>query len=207
MFPNRSSKTFLLGILVVFLAGCATTESSRFYTLTSMAASNDQTFSEDTARKLSIGVGPVQIPAYLDRQQIVTAGDKNRLHLSEFDRWAGSLRDDFTRVLSENLSLLLSTNHVFIFPWRGSTPIDYRIEVEVIRFDGVPDGDATLMARWTLFNGNENKVLAMKTVKFTEAVQSRGYEGLVAAESRTLTLLSRDIAVMIRCLSQKTAEQ
>ena len=72
-------KTTLLGILLMLLAGCASTESSRFYALTPMAGSAAGALSGTLAQDVSIGVGPVRIPDYLDRQQIVTSSNQNTI--------------------------------------------------------------------------------------------------------------------------------
>ena len=200
-------KTALFGILFMLLAGCASTEPSRFYALTPMPGSDAKILSQTESQEVSIGVGPVRIPDYLDRQPIVTSSSQNKITFSEFDRWAGSLKDDFSRVLSENLSVLLSTDRVSLFPWRGSMAIDYQVEVEVYQFDGELGGNLSLTARWTIFGGKDNKVLVMKKTSFTEPAGSPGYEAMVAAQSRALMHLSRDIAVAIKGISQGVSDQ
>jgi len=200
-------KTALVGILLVLMAGCASTEPSKFYTLTPMPGSDAGVLSETGTQNLCVGVGPITIPDYLDRQQIVTSSKQNEIKLSEFHRWAGSLSDNFARVLSENLSVQLSTDRVFLFPWRGPMPIDYQIGVEVIQFDGELGGNASLIARWGIFNVKEEKVVLIKKSSFSEAAGAQGYEALVAAQSRAIGLLSRDITVAVRSLSQGMPEQ
>jgi len=195
-------KTILFGILLMLLAGCASTEPSRFYALTPMPGSDAGVLSETLAKDVSIGVGPVRIPDYLDRQQIVTTSRQHKIEMAEFDRWAGSLEDSFVLVLSENLSALLSTDRVFTYPWRGSLLIDYQIEVEVVQFDGELGGDASLIARWTIFDVKEKKVLLVEKSNFIESAGAQGYEALVAAQSRTLGHLSRDIAAAVMGVSQ-----
>ena len=60
-------KTSLFGILLILLSGCASTESSRFYALTPMPGSEAKILTETVSQDVSIGVGPVRIPDYLDR--------------------------------------------------------------------------------------------------------------------------------------------
>jgi len=204
MIPIKKS---LFGILLILLAGCASTEPSRFYTLTPMPGSDAKILSQAESQDVSIGVGPVRMPDYLDRQPIVTTSRQHKVKLAEFDRWAGSLKDDFSRVLSENLSILLSTNRVCLFPWRGSMAIDYQVEVEVIQFDGELGGNVSLIARWTVIGGKDNKVLIMKKTSFTEPAGSSGYEAMVAAQSRALMHLSRDIAVAVKSVSRGMSDQ
>ena len=61
-----------------------------------------------------VAVGPVAIPDYLDRPQILTRSGPSELQLAEFERWAGSLEKDVSRVLAENLSTLLEKDHVIV---------------------------------------------------------------------------------------------
>jgi hypothetical protein len=199
-------KTALFGILLMLLAGCAGTEPSRFYTLTPMPGSDAEVLSETLAQNLSVGVGPISIPDYLDRQQIVTSSNQNEIKMSEFDRWAGSLEDSFARVLSENLSIMLSTDRVFLFPWRGAITVDYQIGVEVVQFDGALGGNASLIARWGIFDVKDKKVLLVKKSSFTEPAGSKGYEALVAAQSRALMHLSRDMAAAVKSLSKGVSD-
>lgn len=152
-------------------------------------------------RQGTIGIGPVELPAYLDRQQVVTRVSANELHLAGFDEWAEPLGDNFTRVLMENLSILLSSGSFIILPIRGPEPIDYQVGVEVMRFDGSLGGDASLLVRWTIFGKDDKKLLLTRKSSFKEATGASGYEALVAAQSRTVEALSREIAGAIKGLS------
>src|SRR5512137_2064475 len=106
-----------LGLLAVILAGCAGSPSSKFYQLN--ALQNMTSITPDVSREQhqAIAIGPVRIPDYLDRPQIVTRAGKNELNLSEFHRWAGSLESDVTRVLVEDLSSFLPANRFSVVPW------------------------------------------------------------------------------------------
>jgi uncharacterized lipoprotein YmbA len=200
--------TFLaLGLYLVVSGGCARTEPSRFYTLSPLATSGTETGVEAAGEGIAIGVGPIKIPEHLDRPQIVTRTSRNELNLAEFDRWAGSLVDEFSRVLAENLSILLSTDRVSIYPWRKSVPIEYQVVVDVTRFDGELGGNARLIARWTVFGGRDKKVHAMQSSRISEPSGGGGYEAMVAAQSRALANLSREIAGAIKTISEKSAEQ
>ena len=52
----------------------------------------------------AISVGPVSWPRYLDQPRIVTRAGTNRLEANEFNRWGGSLEDDFVRTVIKNMS-------------------------------------------------------------------------------------------------------
>ncbi len=137
-------------VSVLFLGawGCATTQPPQFYLLSSLPASESPSSPDhpEVALFISelspyIGVGPIDLPPYLDRPQIVTHASANALGLSEFDKWAEPLDGNVLRVLAENLSILLSTDRMVLFPWSGSIPVDYQIEANIIRFDSHPNGD------------------------------------------------------------------
>ena len=74
------------------------------------------------SKGLTIGVGPIRFPDYLDRPGIVTRSSGNTIEIAEFDLWAGSLKDDFMRILAENLSILLGTEKMFFIRISGTFP-------------------------------------------------------------------------------------
>jgi len=184
--------------LLMHLAGCAGSAPSRFYVLSPLAGSKAESQALKGEVCITIGIGPVELPAYLDRPQIVTRVSENELNLAEFDKWAEPLKDNFSRVLTENLSTLLCADAISIFPWKGPTPIDYQVEVTVIRMDGNVGGDASLVARWAIFRENDRKMLLTRQSSFSEPVSSQNYKALVSAQSRTIADLSREIAEAIK---------
>jgi hypothetical protein len=104
----------LLAVCFVFLAGCASTAPSKFYTLTPMKAADGPASSVTFEGGSLLAVGPVRLPDYLDRPQIMTRSEGNEIRMHETDRWAGSLEGDVSRVLIENLSVLLAGKKVTV---------------------------------------------------------------------------------------------
>jgi uncharacterized lipoprotein YmbA len=117
------------------------------------------------------------------------------------------LRDNFIRVLAENLSVLLATDRVAAFPWKGPMPIAYQVIVEVTQFLGDTGGETSLVALWSIVGNNGRDVLLSQRSSFREPAGQPGYEGLVAAMSRTVAALSRDIAAAITALASQQAAQ
>jgi uncharacterized lipoprotein YmbA len=146
---------------------------------------------------LTIGVGPVTLPPYLDRPQIVTRASRTKLELGEFDQWAAPLQDTFARVLAEDLSLLLGTDRVLLHPWPRTTDVDYQVTVDVIRFDGGVGGEVVLAVRWSLIRA-DGKELTMRKTRLQAPANPRDYEATVTAMSRILEDLSRDIAATLQ---------
>lgn len=196
----------LIITLLVIISGCSSTQLSKFYLLQPMSDTETKSHLRTSKPGIIIGVGPVEFPDYLNRPQIVTRVGSNELRLSEFNRWAESLEENFSQVLAENLAKLLSTDSIFLYPWTGSAQIEYQVEVHVIRLDGVPSGEISLKVHWTLIDGDGNTILLMKRSNFIEPVSGQGYGELVAAKSRALASLSLEIAKDIRTISQKHSE-
>src|SRR6266540_1085900 len=179
-----------LGASLIGLAAC-TSPPSRFYILHTLSASEMMPPVAQAERGPIIGVGPVNLPKYLDRPQIVTRASQQQLVIGEFDRWAEPLPENVSRVLAENLALLMSTDHALLFPWPRAAAIDYQVRVDVWRFDGTLGRESSLIARWSILDRNERELLTKKS-QFTAAVGTREYEALVAALNQMLEALSRD---------------
>ena len=202
-------KAITLCTLFVALAGCGltgTTAPSQFYILSPLSESMEKAQMSWQAQSIAVAVGPVEVAEYLNRPQIVTRLSPNELKLAEFNKWAESLKDNISRIFVENLSTLLSTEAIAVFPWRGSTPIDYRAEVEVLRLDGVLGGNATLVARWAVYQEEEGEMLFAKKSIVQEAVDGQSYEALVSAQSRAIGALSHEIAEKISELIKPVAK-
>ncbi|HKA52506.1 MAG TPA: PqiC family protein, partial [Candidatus Binatia bacterium] len=144
---------------------------------------------------------------YADRPQVVTGNTSNELHPAALAQWAEPLADNFARVLAENLSLLLDTDRVAVFPWRGPLPMEYQVMVEVTRFLGEPGGEVSLVALWSVVGKNGKEVVVSKKSSFSEPTRGQDYEALAAAMSRTVAALSRDIATAIAADSQKVSSR
>ncbi|WAC09077.1 MAG: PqiC family protein [Thermodesulfobacteriota bacterium] len=187
--------------LVIFCAlaevmmGCASTPSSQFYTLSSGAKPAAGTAS------YSISVGPVTVPAVVDRPQIVLQTGANQVTFDEFNRWAAPLQSEIARVVAENLASALGTPSVTVFPQSSAADASYRVVIDTLRFESVPGEAATLDALWTVRARKENQSRAGRTT-VRESVQASGYAALVAAHSRALVRLSEDIASVVRTFEQ-----
>jgi len=151
-------------------------------------------------RGIAIAVGPVAIPDYLDRPQILTRSGPRELKLAEFDRWAGSFEQDVSRVLTENLSGLLAPDNVTVLRWGGDAypfPAKYRVGVDVTRFEGTIGESVVLAARWSVSREEDGKILSARESTVKEPVEGQDYDALVEAMSRALAGLSREVAAAI----------
>lgn len=198
--PLRYAAGLFFAALLVLYA-CAGSAPVRFYTLSPLSASSRPALPERSSTRPVIGVGPVTLPDYLDRPQIVTRTGQNSVEISDSHHWAGELQASFARVLVENLSILLPTNRIATYPWRKTVQVQYQAAVNVMQFDGGLGGSVTLNARWFLFDAHRKTLLA-KRVQFSEPVKDSTYTALAAAQSKAIADLSRKIAAELKALAK-----
>ena len=195
--------TVALISLWIMLGGCGRSPASRFYVLSPLPGSEKGMQVKTDKGCYAIGIGPVTLPDYTDRPEIVTRISPNKLSLGEFDRWAEPLVDGFPRILMENLSSLLCADPITLYPPTGPISIDYRVEVEVIRFDGTLGESASLIARWTLFNEKKMRILLTRRSNLSSSATAGDYEALVSAQSQNIAALSREIAEAFKTVIPK----
>ncbi len=185
-----------LGLLVMILCGCASSPPSKFYQLSAISGPASGTHSQNQDGMVVV-IGPLRIPDYLDRPQIVTRSGKNELHVSDFDRWAGSLDSDIVRVLVENVSAQLPPDRYFVIRWtpilESRLPSAYKVELIIESFDGASDGLVSLKVHWGIFSP-EKGLLLKRESQISEEVKGKGYDAIVDAMSRAIGRLSREIA-------------
>ena len=182
--------------------GEGTQTPTKFYVLHSLQSSEETTQAIAKLPDISIGVGPVRIPQYLERPQIVRRSSQNQLDMAEFAQWAEPIRVNFSRVLAENLSVLLATKRVSLFPWLKSTDIDYQVILTITRFDGTPKNNALLRAAWSIFGKDGKELLIRDYSNYSVSIVTNDTEDLVDAQSRTVEQLSREIAGALKDLTE-----
>jgi len=182
--------------LVLLASGCASTPESRFYTLSSVAATP-----APTPSALSVAVGPVSVPSMVDRPEIVVSMGPNRVWLDEFNRWAAPLQSNIARVVADNLAATLGTPRVALYSEPVSADAEYRVAIAVQGFDSAPGEAAALDAVWSVSRGKDGKSQTGRTTA-REPATEKGYDALAAAHSRAIARLSRDIAEAVWALDR-----
>jgi uncharacterized protein len=185
----------ILCALTALGVGCASTAPSKFYTLSPAAEPGSGTAG------YSVAVGPVSVPAMVDRPQMVLSVGPNQVKIDEFNRWASPLPNDMARVVAENLVKILGTPLVTVFPQATAAGASYRVLIDVMRFDSAPAKNATLDALWTVRGAKEGASRAGRTT-VSEPAADGSPAALVAAHSRALGRLSAEVAEAIRGLDR-----
>jgi uncharacterized protein len=183
-----------VGFLLALLGtGCAGSPPTDLYTLSAVGAPAAETPLPQTTPAV-VAVGPVTLPDYIDRPQIVTRKSAYQLELAAYDQWAAPLYDMLPRVLVEDVALRLPSDRVVAFPQIGDASFDYRIAVDVSRFDVDAAGEATLAARWQLYARSVPRALLIADDTLQRRIEGEGYDAYAASLSAVLADLGDRIA-------------
>ena len=192
---------FASALLLSTLAACSTSPEPNLYIIEPMSASAGTQIDND----LSIGVGPVTLPAHLNRKEIVTHDQRYRVNSAEFDRWAEPLDHNITNTLTENLSVLISSDQVIAYPWDSAHDFDFTVRVRVITFGANPNGEVVLSASWTIYDA-ANAPVEFRKKRYAARRRGNDMISLVAAMSQTIEQLSRDIATTLVAAAAESPE-
>jgi uncharacterized protein len=186
--------------IALLLTACGTSPPAKFYTLTPIPI---QSLSETVVKPEKIkfiAIGPIEIPEYLDRIEIVTRAEENQLVISEFDLWGGSIKTDISRVLVENIGSFLTGDVMGVIAWKTNMGESYRVHIILNRFEAISGGNLILKAQWALFDKEGKIFLSFKEISVTKPVKGSNYSSIVASMSEALGDLSKAIAESIKSI-------
>jgi uncharacterized protein len=186
----------------LLLSGCISISSSptpRFYKLQAIHE-DDVSKKMNMASNVLIGVGPVKIPEYLDRPQIVTQGKEKTLKFAQFDRWGESLDLGVTRLIREDLTVILPAAELTSYPWNQSMPVKYQVVIEIVQLDSELDKDLFLVAQWQVIDARTTKTVIIKRSELRQPIIPQDYPGLAKALSTACASLSSAIAEALSTL-------
>lgn len=185
--------------LVPALAGCFRSgRPDQFYMLRATEKAQAGPVAADGGPR--VGLGPIRIPAYLDRPQIVTALSAQEYQLSDNHRWAERLDVTVARVSAENLANLIPTERIVPHPWSRENAPDLQVAINVQEFHVDQNRQARLEALWTLRQGRDTTLSRRFSCRLP--VKAEDYSGMVEAESQCLGRLNREIAGAVRGLGR-----
>jgi uncharacterized lipoprotein YmbA len=188
-------------VIIISLGGCLTAcgsfaakpDASRFFALSAISGAEEVKATPERERSI-FGVGPVRFPGYLDRQEVMTRKGDNRFIVSEYDRWAEPLEENFTRVLAQNLAGLLGIDRIVTYPWTTYSRPPRFVTLEVLSFESDGNREAHLAGRWSVVDASNKKPVVVKVSRFVRQAKDGSTEASIAALSELIGDLSREIA-------------
>lgn len=187
---NPSLRFLLCAGLAGFLAGCGSSPD-KFYRLSATEAALS-----GSASGLSVSIGPVSIPSYIDRPEIVFQNGPNEFQLPAHEHWIGSLKDNIGRVVASDLGRVLHSTRVHSAS-EAEVGADYRVALEIRQFHGISGEEAILDLSWKIQSAS-GELVSRHSGNFREPIVGDGYEPMVAAQSRLLAQCARAIGASLR---------
>ena len=195
--------------LMLVLGGClgggSQTPPTRYFVLNSLYTAENKKQPVAELKDAIVVIGPLTLTQVLDRPQIIIRQSDNEIRVSDLDRWAEPLQENLTRVVVDNLAVLLSSGSVIRFPPARTIPVTYQIIIEVTRFDGNPKEQVMLRARWTILGDKGDSVLLEQESVLNELSNGDTTAEMVSAQSRLVAKFSREIAEAIKTLEEQRA--
>lgn len=185
-------RVFALACGILLLAACSSTPSNHYLLQTKVN-------SIPANSSPSIGVGPVEVPAYLRREQLVYSTGGNQIEIDSVQRWAEPLEGGIGRVVSLNLAGLLETNSVQTFPYHSKRLPEFGIKLHIHSLDARP-GTASLVAEWLVYRPASGESMERRLTQLTTGLdgQAELAPQLAGAYSELLWQLSEEIAGAVR---------
>jgi hypothetical protein len=174
------------------LSACISTPPTQFYVLEPLHESSS--LSAVAGKKRQIGIGPVSIPALLERKQIVTRLPDSSVQVAEFHQWASPLKNSVGEVLTHNLASLQANDLIRAYPWNAYGAVDYRIIIDIIRFDTRPEQSVNLEANWTIMNEKDHTVVSNGRTKIERPLNDSSYPSAVNGLSNILGEFSHELS-------------
>ncbi len=174
------------------LVACSSHQPSSFYQLKAIETSNiRQTLSPN--QEITILLTKIKFPEYLDRPQMVIRDNDIKLQLSEYHRWAEPLKNEFSRVLIENLNKQLVPGNAVQYADLNGVEPSLSLSVEVLQLDVNTDNQAILIVKWAYWLENSTKNINRLTSKYKVAFSNTGYQAKVKAQSQAIALFSTEL--------------
>ncbi|MGD9021786.1 MAG: PqiC family protein [Lysobacterales bacterium] len=151
------TRTTGIALLMVLLAACGSSPRSNYYLLTSDVTE------APAGNSPSLGIGPIAVPEYLNRNSLVYSKQGNRLQISSTERWAEPLEAGIKRILSANLASQLDTQDIRSFPWDPAQSPDYGVAVSLWQLDA-NEQRALLAAEWRIVHPATGDSVARRIV-------------------------------------------
>lgn len=169
-------------------------DPTRFLVLASSRELGGPAAGEVMPSKLDLGLGPVRLPEYLERSDVMVRTSATELRPMPGVRWAEPFDVMLERVLANDLVDLLRPQRIILHPWYASDRPQRQIEVEFAQLAPDPSGKVTLIARcWLRELENEGRTVARES-QITKSASSRDPARVAAAISEAVADLADEIA-------------
>ena len=195
---KRLLKYTFLSCLTFLIFSCAkSSKPVEYYMLdASVGIDNNQILKGEEGPM--IGLGPIRLPEYLDRFQMVVAVSENKYKLIDGHRWAEKLDQNISLALFKTLPGQLGTDKMIRYPWPQRPGVDFQVKIDILELNIDQDGQSQLVAQWSI--KSKDKTILNKRSTFTAQASTTDIDKMVQAQSECLTQLGQEIVANLKPL-------
>ena len=186
-------------VLTLVLSGCMRNSGpAQFYMLNADSGIADTVRVPAASQGAVIGLGPIRIPEYLNRPQMIVAISDNEYRLFEDHRWAERLDQNISLALFKALPRQIGTDRIVRFPWSQRQVIDYQVGIDILEFNVDANGQSRLIAQWFIKRKDKPTIDRRSDYLFPASTTDQAV--MVKAQSQCLTKLGQEISATLRQL-------
>lgn len=179
---------------LLLLAACGSSPPVRYYSLEPLQAVAEQ----ESESPLIVGLGPLRLPEYLKRSQIVTRSNTAEVAIDEFARWSEPLDKAIHGVVAANVDGLVPDVVMLAYPYITGVEMNHWVVGRIDQFDADAMGNVVLSVQWALV-GPENELLAGPERRryLVQAARANDADAMARAMNDALLQFSQDIAATL----------
>lgn len=195
-------RTLLYAALTFALGACANSPTVQYFTL-----DDGKPAAMQSQAGPSIAIAQVNLPGLVDRPQLVIRTPGHQLRINDQYAWAEPLRQQIPRLLAKNVGEELDSHNVVALPIDAQDyDMDFYVTLDIQRLDVISGQGVNLDVIWRVASREGDVLMGRCMVSEPLAPTEPGieYRTAVAAQSRALKSLARQIAGVIAGWSSST---
>jgi uncharacterized lipoprotein YmbA len=181
-------RVFVPFATIVALTGCiGTSPPMHYYTL---AAEEGTGRSKGGARVIAIG--PIDVPDYLDRTNVVSRTGPNQLEISDLEAWAEPLTAGTARVLTQNINSH-ANGSAWVASSEATSNAEVRVPIAIQQFECINRSRCAVRLEWRVLDDSSNTLVRRSASETEELPPSSTTAEEASALSHLLAKVAREM--------------
>jgi uncharacterized lipoprotein YmbA len=182
-------RQWMTALSVILLAACASPRP-HFYSLHQPSPVS----AVDARPRATVVVGPISIPALVDRPQLVLHENDYEVSVNEQQRWAAPLKDQLMELLAAGLSDRIANRQFVAASSAAINAPAARLSVDFLRLELSRTSGAQLVAHWVYRSASDGSPPIEGNATSHMLPSSNGFPANVDAMRRAVMAVTNDIA-------------
>ena len=177
------------------VTACGTSTKTYYYTLQPLGQPLSAPAKQTAAGKIdSIAITALKLPELVDRPQLVLRKGETQVAIDDNHLWGQTLKSEILDSLASLLAQHSGARQVLLPSQFGREDAQYKIAVDILRFESIPGSETILEAQWKIHTKTDAKPTTGRALLREPASGAAPYDALVSAHRRALQRLAQEIA-------------